>query len=137
MNYSPLFGLLIWGIMIVVSLQTSRKAIRSLSPEEKVKLVDVAGARKGYGILVVLAVVVGWYVAIQKFPEQRLIAHIVLMGLLLVFAVSTVANAHRRMSRLGLPQNFQRSMLIASLLRIGALFVLAVSVLWPVLWRPE
>lgn len=137
MNYSPLIGLLIWGIMIVVSVQTSRKAIRSLSPEEKVKLVDVAGARKGYGILVVLAVVVGWYIAIQKFPEQRLIAHIALMGLLLAFAVSTVASAHRRMNRLGLPQNFQRSMLIASILRIGALFVLAISVLWPILWRPE
>lgn len=136
MNYSPLLGLVLWGIMIVVSLQTSRKAIRALSPEEKVKLVDVAGARKGYGILVVLVLVVAWYMAIQRFPEDRIVAHIVLICLLLGFAVVTVAVAHRRMNRLGLPQNFQRSMLIASVLRIGALFVLAISVLWPILWRP-
>jgi hypothetical protein len=137
MNYSPLFGLVIWGIMIVASVQISRKAIRSLSQEEKVKLVEVAGTRKGYGILVVLALVAGWYVIIQKYPSQRLTAHILLMALLLGFAVSAVAGAHRRMNRLGLPQKFQRSMLIASVLRVGALFVLAISVLWPILWQPE
>lgn len=133
MNYSPLLGLVLWGIMIVVSLQVSRKAMRALSAEEKVRLVDVAGGRRGYGILVVLALVVAWYVAIQRFPENRVVAHIVLMCLLLGFAVVSVVLAHQRMNRLGLPQNFQRSMLIASVLRIGALFVLAISVLWPIL----
>jgi hypothetical protein len=135
MNYAPLVGLASFCIMIIVSGKVIRKGITTLSADEKVRLVDNASARRSYAFLLVPALLVGWYVISQRYAEHRVTAYIVLLGILLGFAVLALGLAHRRMNRLGLPKTFQRSMLTASILRVGGLFVLAIYVLWPLFWN--
>jgi hypothetical protein len=137
MHYAPLVGLAIFCIMIVQSGRISRSAIKALSEEDKVRLVDAAGSRRSYGVLFVFVLVMAWYVFIQKFEVHQLMAYLVLMLVLLGFAIVAVTLAHRRMNQGGLPQNFRRAMITASILRLGGLFVLAISVLWPLLWHAD
>lgn len=136
MGAAFLLGLAAFSLAIFASTQVIRQAMLGLSMEEKAHLVDLAGAGRGYGILIVFALTAVWYLVFRAFPEYRNASLFVLLGLLLLFALVASAVGQKRLRRIGMPETFLRAALMASILRVAGIVALAVSVLWPVLWRP-
>jgi hypothetical protein len=125
-------------VALLVAMAASRiineRAMRSLTPEQKVRLIDGFSGARAYSLIpLVLLVGAFWLLSSRPEVDKKYLA-IGYFSLLILFVIVQVAFSQRKLGQLDLPQNYRRMFSLAQVVScLGAawfFFVMATMSPW-------
>lgn len=98
---------------IAISRMVAERALRTLSPEEKIRLVDGFSGMRAYSLLPAVLIVAAALTASQLFPGAPGWSTFIGLGLVAAYMVAVHSFIARKLARLQLPADYIRRFMFA------------------------
>ena len=122
---------ILFFLSIIMATRIAQKALASLVPEEKVKLVDLAAGTSSKGFVLLALVVAAWLAVCFFLKQYAIAATAACLGIILLMSLGSAIAMQRRLRKAGMPEAFLRSYLFARSLRLlGAGVFFLTMCLW-------
>ena len=129
MNIPYIIGLIVFFVLLVASRFLNEKALKILSSEEKVKLLDGFSNMRKYNLIPII-VFIGIYFLMNKyFPQLYLVIFISYFGLLIIFVILTSIITFKKLHKLELPKNYIKKYIFSMIIQYIGITILFTSII--------
>jgi hypothetical protein len=116
--------------IVLIAARVTRRALVTLTTEEKARLVDEAAQTPVSWFLLAVVLAGAWLAVVFTKPELALTVGPIVLSLFLLLSVSAFAVTYRRYRQVGLPPAFLRAFAVSRVLRLGAAALLFTIILF-------
>jgi hypothetical protein len=116
-------------VAIVAARIINERGYRTLSAEEKLRLMDGFSAQRAYSLIPMVLLVAAYFLLSTKTSLDPTMLAIGYFGLLVVYVVIRAILNHRKMKTLGMPDKYRRYFVVSQLLSMLGLAWFAFSML--------
>lgn len=122
-------ALAVFVLLTIASRSLQARALRALSPEEKVRLIDGFSGRAAQRYLPLLGLIgaLWWLTTATDVPHERVMVGY--LGAVVLYALVRGVLIQRRMAALDLPADYRRNFLAAQGIGGASLLVLVLALL--------
>lgn len=112
-------GILVLLITIVLSRILNERALRELTADEKVRLIDGFASARAYSLIPLVALAGGYWLLLSKTKIDPQLLSVAYFGLILIWiAVRSVLN-QRKLRELEMPATYRQRFLISQAISLG------------------
>lgn len=132
MNFS-LVSSVLFLLLVLLSRYVSDRGLKTLTPEEKVRLVDGFSSLRIWNLLPFVLLFISYLVLTRIAVVEYAVVTVVFLGLVVVSAVAVQYATLRKIRSLGMPDSYRRWYIRGRLIYVAALIILfgwAFSVFW-------
>jgi hypothetical protein len=113
MGRDPLFGFIVFVAAVIISRVIMERALKPLSSDEKVRLVDAFSGQRISRYVVMFALMIAYFAATRYAPQLYNVSSLMYIVTLLVVTTVLSAFSYRKLKSLDLPPDYIRSYLIS------------------------
>ena len=125
-----LFGFVAFVFALMINRLFGEKALRRLTAEEKVHLVDSFSPHRTYNLMVLLVLMVAFVVAVQVMPSWKFALSLAFFAVVAIVQVVNTIVAWRKLKKLQLPKSYLNNYLIRCVVYYCGLGVLIVVLMF-------
>ncbi len=100
-----IISIVVLCVCIVISRIMSEKGLKTLSPEQKVSLLDEFSNQRKYSFIPIILILIVYIVVVHFFPEQSVTLYLVFIFCLLAYLVIMNIVTSKKLKKLGLPKS--------------------------------
>lgn len=124
MSNDVILAFLAFAVAVVINRLLAEKALKLLSAEEKVKLLDSFSSSRVYSVVLMLIFVLAFFASSKAWPEY---GTTLVWGLLVLLVLMSLGNgvfSYMKLRKLSIPKRYISNFLIRCIVYYGALSVL-------------
>jgi hypothetical protein len=123
-----IFGFVVFAGAVVVNRLLSERALKQLSAEEKVRLLDSFSGNRVFYVIAMLILILAFFVGSKVWPE---LGATIVRAFVIVLALMSIGNgvfSYMKLKSLSAPKSYVSSFLVRSLVYYGALLLLLFTI---------
>ena len=124
----PLFGILVYACALVVNRILGEKALKRLTPEEKVKLLDSFSGHRIYSTVAMFVLILVFFIVGKASPDSYQTLTWVFFGLLIVMSIGSTLFTYTKLKSSSAPQHYISNFLIRCVVYYVGLVILLVTI---------
>jgi hypothetical protein len=123
----PLFNLIIFFGLIIISRVITEKALKELNTEEKARLIDAFSSYRIYNFIAVAIILVLYFIALKYFTDMQLVS-LTYIGVIFLLLLVLSWIAFKKMKQLQMPDKYIKKYLLSLAIKfVGFGFLLIQS----------
>lgn len=126
----PLIGLMFFFGAFIVNRFIMTNATKKLDDETKLKFFDVFPKRNNYSTIILFAIILLYFGAIQFLPQQITAVTGIYLAVFIVYLVASFILSYRKLKQIGTPTAYIKSFIIGYSIFLLGFLGLAISVMW-------
>ncbi|HEY3041592.1 MAG TPA: hypothetical protein VGJ66_22850 [Pyrinomonadaceae bacterium] len=124
----PLFGILAYVCALVVNRVLAEKALKRLTPEEKVKLLDAFSGHRVYSAVAMLIVILLFFISSKASPSSYAMLMWIFFSLLILMSVGGTVFSYLKLKGSSTPQHYITNFLIRCVVYYSGLGLLLYTI---------
>jgi small-conductance mechanosensitive channel len=124
----PLFGILVYACALVINRILGEKALKRLTPEEKVKLLDSFAGHRIYSTVAMFILILLFFIVAKASPDSYQTLTWVFLVLLIVMSIGSTLFTYAKLKSSTAPQHYITNFFIRCVVYYVGLVILLVTI---------
>lgn len=124
----PLFGILVYACALVINRVLGERALKRLTAEEKVKLLDSFSGHRVYSTVAMFILILLFFIVAKASPDSYQILTWTFFGLLIVMSIGSTLFTYMKLKSSSTPQHYITNFLIRCVVYYVGLTLLLVTI---------
>ena len=124
----PLFGILVYACALVINRVLGERALKRLTSEEKVKLLDSFAGHRIYSTVAMFILILVFFIVAKASPDFYQTLTWIFFGLLIVMSIGSTLFTYTKLKSSSAPQHYMNNFFVRCVVYYAGLVTLLVTI---------